>query len=375
MRIRKTLSVLALLAIFSVGATVACAETDYRESPSSLSDTRDSQTDVPELYYLELKRVDLPGNLLSAYTKEIDGIQWIDPRVYAEVYRNGEAIWRSAGAVASKGEISILFGNGEAFATFFKEGDSLDVKIFVATKGALDSLAKNATAGAGGGAVVGAVIGGVVCGVLTGGFGAAGGAAIGAAVGGGVGGAAGALAPVAGAVEISEFHYDSPNQFFGTKAEKAKVHPNSLGVGESVTSVTFTGTKASGAMKSAGTLVPQQTYAVQLREIYIAPDTPKAKAGAKYYAIIKNGEDKQRVELGALPLGTRVALPENVISLRNRGGDTSVKIYRDVNWGKDKKIFSAKQHGGNGTSWLFMGKVSRGNSWIEFGTMDTVGGN
>ena len=198
-------------------------------------------------YYFGLERIDIPPELLQAYVSELKGIPLADACVYAEAYRNNDAVWASDRASISRNESAIMFGSKQKFLTPFKEGDTLDVKVFIAQRGAFDSRAKNVAAGVGSAAALGAGIGALItCWFDFGITGAAVGGAIGAAVGGG----AGAIAPVEGAVEVSVFHYDDPNQFLGTKKESPRKRKGDIEE-KSKTSVTSTGAKVSEKLKSA----------------------------------------------------------------------------------------------------------------------------
>lgn len=132
--------------------------------------------------------------------------------------------------------------------------------------------------------------------------------------------------------------------------------------------------------KASGELKMQRSYVVQLRSIFLSSENPELKddadPNAHYYAILRNGDKSEKIMLGRIPVDKPWALPENLFVLRNQCGTTELEVRREQ-LGPDPVIFSAKQYGGDGTSWLFMGKVSGEDgtcapSWIDCVTFEPV---
>ncbi len=336
-----------------------------------------SQESAPsELYYFQLNNIELPYNLLEKYTS---GTWFTDPSIYIEVKRNGNDIFRSSSKKVERKENSFSFNDNSnfSFATFFKKGDVLEVKLFAAPEENI-SRVENAGLGAAGAGAVGATIGAVACGILTGGFGAPLGGIIGGLIGGALGGSAGALVPVDGSQEISTFVYDSPTEFFVKKQEIAKRHPKDiLDTKTSKTSLCFKGYALSKNEKKAKELEQQKNYVVQIRELYLPIKTSGVIEEGEYYAILKNGEEEKKFELGKIPSNQKWILPENFFVLKNKGFKTSLEIKRKK-WFKDPVVFFAEQGNGDVSSWLFIGKVVGENatsgSWVEFKTMEAING-
>ena len=377
MKFQKHLINISLLSFSALTLPVSAFALEDIPVAESAADFAEQGLDVPELYYFRLRRIELPSALLEKYATA-----WKhNASIYVEVSQNGKFVWRSPFKdVAMKESVFLFDSNDEknAFALFLRKGDSIDAKLFAVQK------ERGATAAAGGvgGAVAGAAIGGLACGLLTGGFGAPAGAAIGAAIGGGVGAGAGALIPVVeGSVEISNFRYDSPDEFFSRKEEAPRIHKgNVLGASTQETALTFSGGSGMQSAKASGELKMQRTYVVQLRSIFLSSENPKLKddadPNAQYYAILRNGDKSEEIMLGRLPVDKPWALPENLFVVRNQCGTTELEVRREQ-LGPDLVIFSAKQYGGDGTSWLFMGKVSgedgtRAPSWIDCVTFEPV---
>lgn len=367
MKISKILALIALCALTfpAVDVPVGGVCAAYGAETSAIA----ADTSVQELYQVRPVRIDIPFSILEDAAKANTKI-WTESKLYIEVSKNGNGIWRSPKQDITKGQNSFSFSDNNRFSLLFKKGDAIDVRVFVADNEAL-VRAERAGVGAGGGAAVGAGIGATITGCLTGGFGAPVGALIGGAIGA-VCGTAGALIPVDGAVEVANFNYDSLEAFFGTKNEESRVRRIS-GIRESVCVANFTGRLMSDFKKKPGELEQQKNYIVRFRKIYLSSSDEGVKSG-KYYLKIKAHDFEHKVNLGEVSRNEEVPIEmdeDKLLVLKNRLGESRLEIYRDIPYWSDKCVFSASQGASDGSTWLFMGCLSEDGkkSWIEVETL------
>lgn len=337
-----------------------------------------SSTQVAELYRVVPQRLEVPGSLVKE-ASEANVTVFVKPSIYLEVEKNGTSIWRSNPMKITSGQNVFEFPNtyeGEpnTFSLFFKDGDRLMTRVFVADK---ESFVRAERAGLGAGAVaIGAGIGATITGILTGGLTAPAGAAIGAGIGALFGGAV-QLAPVEGAVEIASFDYNSTDTLFSRKEES----PRERGINKDMSPLcymTFHGGIASNYKLNPGDLEQQKDYIVRLKRIYLSSEDKGVVSAGRYYAILTVDGGEVEVDLGTLPANVVVPieLTETKLPfLKNRCGVTKLEVYRNRKWLRDPRVFSAYEGVSDGSTWLFMGTLSSGKSWIEVETLGTKRGD
>lgn len=322
-----------------------------------------------ELFHVQLKDVVIPKELLKKAVEE-KGRQamLVDSKLYVEISRMGEVIWRSpyVDVDMEAGKETFKFAQDKpetSFALMWKPGDRIVVSVKVAEKAALVK-ASTTTAGGVAGALAGAGIGAVGAAAFSGGLGAPAGALIGAAIGLFGGAGIGAVIPVEGARTVVSFAIPSDEFGLDGKLEKRVFSADDI---ETV-SVLLEGGQRQDAIAQNG-LELQKKYVVRLRSVSISSKAPKFEEGEEYYMLVSLfGEEKPlEIDLPPIPADTIVPL-ETTLVLKNCGGESAVEIRRKRT-GRDPLVFKAIQGPTNGSSWIFIGKSEDDHgSFVEFDT-------
>lgn len=364
----KTIATCVLASLIAMPVVSAIESNDFVASKQIES------AQVAELYQVLLQKLEVPDSLIKEALKgNANATLFVEPRLYLEVAKNGEVIWRSNSIEIKAGTCVFELHNDDkeqpnTFSLFFKDGDRITTRVFIAESKSLIRAERGAM---GAGAVaIGAGIGATITGVLTGGLGALGGAGIGAGIGALFAGAA-QLVPVKGAVEIAHFEYSSTNALFSRKEES----PRRRGINEDTSPlcyVTFQGKEASDYKLDSGDLEQQKDYIVRLKRVYFSLEDKGVASEGRYYAILTVEGGEVKVDLGTIPANVVVPIELSEYSLpvlKNRLGVTKLEIYQNRNWWPDSCMFSAYQGSSDGSTWLFMGKLTSGKSWVEVETL------
>ncbi len=156
--------------------------------------------------------------------------------------------------------------------------------------------------------------------------------------------------------EIASFVYESSDKFDLYKTKNSVALSKDKSENPTYAQVSFSGRLATvNDCVKAGGLKLQETYLVRFPSLFISSRNPDAKKGAKYYVVLDpngDGKDLLEFELGTIALDEIIHL-DVLALLKNQGGKSRIRVYRRINYLKDKCVFEGVQYATDGKSWIF----------------------